>query len=166
MGGMNSGVGGMMNPMNGFGFGNPMMPMMMNNQIMFQQMMASQMMNNQMNTLNNLMNNQNQGNQNDNNPQNNQNENKTSENIESQEVIVIFRSSGAGGNAPIMVQCNPDEKVKDIIERYRTKASDKDQFKKFIFNAKELNQSLTVSEAGISNNANIFVVGTKDVKGA
>ena len=60
----------------------------------------------------------------------------------------------------------PDEQVSELIQRYRTKTGDKDPTKKFIFNAKNLNQNLTVGQAGISNNGNIFVVTTQGVKGA
>ena len=85
-----------------------------------------------------------------------------------QGICVIFRASGQEGPqaAPVMVQCMPDEKVAKAIEKYRNKANDHDTTKKFIFNAKNLNQSLSLSEAGIANNANIFVVTTKGVKGA
>ena len=38
--------------------------------------------------------------------------------------------------------------------------------KKFIFNAKNLNPSLSLAEAGIAHNSNIFVVTTKGVHGA
>ena len=65
-----------------------------------------------------------------------------------------------------MIQCTPNDKVSDIIEKYRNKANDRDDTKKFIFNAKNLNTSLSVAEAGITNNANIFVVATKGIKGA
>ena len=53
-------------------------------------------------------------------------------------ISVVFRVSGAGQNtqnsAPIIVQCMPDEKVSDIIKRYRIKSGDDDPSKKFIFN--------------------------------
>ena len=65
-----------------------------------------------------------------------------------------------------MIQCTPNDKVSDIIEKYRNKANYRDETKKFIFNAKNLNTSLSVAEAGITNNANIFVVATKGIKGA
>ena len=83
-------------------------------------------------------------------------------------ICVIFRASGATGQAgaPIMVQCMNEDKVSSVIEKYRSKASDNDTTKKFIFNAKNLNPSLTVAEAGLTNNANIFVVATKGIKGA
>ena len=66
----------------------------------------------------------------------------------------------------IAVQCSSDEKVSKIIEKYRSKANDRDDTKRFIFNAKELNKNLTASEAGLQNRANVFVVTTKGVKGA
>ena len=59
----------------------------------------------------------------------------------------------------------PDEKVATLIERYRNKAGDRDQTKKFIFNDKNLNPSLSLAEAGIAHNSNIFVVTTKGVHG-
>jgi len=81
---------------------------------------------------------------------------------------VIFRASGATGqaSAPIMVQCMPEEKVSEVIEKYRSKSGDRDPTKKFIFNAKNLAPGLSIAEAGITNNANIFVVATKGIKGA
>ena len=87
-----------------------------------------------------------------------------------QGISVIFRVSGTGQNTqnsePIMVQCLPNEKVSEVIKKYRSKSGDNDPSKKFIFNAKNLNLSLTVAEADITNNANIFVVTTKGIKGA
>ena len=65
-----------------------------------------------------------------------------------------------------MIQCLPNEKVSDIIHRYRAKSLDNDPTKKFIFNAKALDPSLIAAEAGLYNNANIFVVSTKGIKGA
>ena len=61
---------------------------------------------------------------------------------------------------------NQDEKVSEIIQKYRAKSNDRDDTKKFIYNAKQLNQDLTVAEAGIMNNSNIFVVATKGIKEA
>ena len=78
-----------------------------------------------------------------------------------------FRISGNEGiNKGYEIQAKLDEKVSEIIERYRVKYGDHDHTKKFIFNAKALNFDLTVAEAGLSNDANIFVVTTKGIKGA
>ena len=80
---------------------------------------------------------------------------------------VIFRKSGEGQQGPpIMVQCMDNERISEVIQKYRNKANDQDESKKFIFNAKQLNPSLTVAEAGLTDNANIFVVTTRGVKGA
>ena len=65
-----------------------------------------------------------------------------------------------------IIQCCIDEKVSDVIQRYRAKSGDNDPTNKFIFNAKNLNQNLTVAEVGMTKNANIFVVSTKGIKGA
>ena len=83
-------------------------------------------------------------------------------------ISVIFRTSGqnAPQRPPISIQCMPNEKVSTLIERYRNKAGDHDQTKKFIFNAKNLNPELSLSAAGIAHNSNIFVVTTKGVQGA
>ena len=85
-----------------------------------------------------------------------------------QGISIIFKASATNGptGLPITVQCTQDEKVSSAIDKYRNKSGDKDNTKKFIFNAKSLNPTLTLAEAGITNNANIFVVATKGVKGA
>ena len=79
---------------------------------------------------------------------------------------IIFRKSGAVGQEsnPVMVQCMPDEKVSEVIEKYRNKSGDRDPTKKFIFNARSLYQTLTVAESGITHNANIFVVTPKKIE--
>ena len=83
-------------------------------------------------------------------------------------VNVIFRVGGPGseGRPPIMIQCLLSDRVSALIEKYRNKSGDRDTTKKFIFNAKNLDQSLTVAQAGINNNSNIFVVTTQGIKGA
>ena len=78
-------------------------------------------------------------------------------------IYVIFRASDI--IAPVTVQCNPEEKVSDIIGKYRNLVNDYDDSKKFIFNARNLNPSLSLVEAGIKNNSNIFVCRIKGIKG-
>ena len=68
-------------------------------------------------------------------------------------------------NSRIHIHISPDEKVSDLIEKYRKVACDYGQSKKFIFSGKNLNLELTVAEAGLFNSANIFVVNTINVKG-
>ena len=72
--------------------------------------------------------------------------------------VVIFRR--ANGN-PIILEVNNEDKISDIIDRYSAISGDNAVSKKFIFNAKLLPQDLTVEEAGLYLNANIFVVESK-----
>ena len=78
------------------------------------------------------------------------------------EISIVFRQSLSNNSldkiGPVMVYCSPYEGVSSIIEKYRMKSNDFDPDKKFIFNAKNLSPYLSVAEAGITNNANIFVV--------
>ena len=76
---------------------------------------------------------------------------------------VFFRESSIvfKNKNPIMVNVKEDEKISDIIQKYREKSSNYDDNLKFIFNAKDLINSLTAAEAGLTNNANIFVVKTR-----
>jgi hypothetical protein len=117
--------------------------------------------------MNNILNNMGQG-QGNNPPMNQTMPQNQAQQPSGQGFSVIFRASGdaAQNSAPVMIQCMPHEKVSELIERYRNKTGDRDPQKKFIFNAKNLAPSLSLSEAGISNNANIFVVATKGIKGA
>ena len=114
--------------------------MQMQQQMLLQQMQMQQQMNMQM--------------------QNQLNENQY------HSIKVIFR---AGSNRieskPITVECSPNEKVNDVIERYRNLSNDRDTTKKFIFNAFALNPSLTIAEAGMANDSNVFVLATKGIKG-
>ena len=54
--------------------------------------------------------------------------------------------------------CNPDDKVSDIIEKFRNKANVHDDNRRFIYNAKELNSSLSLGEGGLLHNSIIYVV--------
>ena len=55
-----------------------------------------------------------------------------------------------------------NEKISDTILKYREKSFNYDGNLKFIFNAKNLNNSsLTVKEAGLTNDSSIFVVKEK-----
>ena len=74
---------------------------------------------------------------------------------------VVFRESGRNindNNRKITyMNVKGDEKVGEIIQRYRERNSDYRNLK-FIFDAKSLNPSLTADEAGLCDGANIFVV--------
>ena len=81
------------------------------------------------------------------------------------EISISFRS-GCGLKSRTDIKCLLNEKVSDIIERYREKSGDNDPTKKFVFNAKDLDLSLTVAEAGLVNDSSINVYTTKCIKGA
>ena len=194
--GMNQmGMGGGMNPMmnnmnnmNNMNMMNPMMNNQMNMMNQMTQMNMSQMnmnqmnpmmnnMNSMMNNMNPMMNNMNMMNQgtmmnaainmqNNNNMANMGNMNSQPPQTNNQYINVYFRAGAQGENGHIMIQCTMNDKVSQLIERYKTKSQEDVSKKKFIFNAKALNPSLTVSEAGLQEGANIFVVNTAGVKGA
>ena len=74
------------------------------------------------------------------------------------QVEVIFYQ-GIHRNGPqIKVQCLLNDKVSSMIEKYRNLSGDRNPSKKFIFNARKLNESLTLAEAGITDKSNVFVV--------
>ena len=115
--------------------------------------------NNNMNNMNQMFNNMDLNNYNNFNPQfGNYNQIKSSI-----EFNVWFRINS---KEEYIVQTTPEEKVSALIEKYRNQANDHDKTKKFIFNAKYINPNLTAGEAGLVNNATIFVKATKQIKGA
>ena len=79
------------------------------------------------------------------------------------DIRVIFRKSGSdqNGHPPVMIQCLLTDKVSDIIDKYRNKSNNHDKKVRFIFNVKNLDESLTVEEAGLTNFSSIFVVNMK-----
>ena len=182
--GMGGGMNPMMNNMNNMNMMNPMMNNQMNMMNQMTQMNMNQMnnMNPMLNNMNNMnmmnpMNNMNMMNQgtmmnaainmqNNNNMANMGNMNSQPPQTNNQYINVYFRAGAQGENGHIMIQCTMNDKVSQLIERYKTKSQEDVSKKKFIFNAKALNPSLTVSEAGLQEGANIFVVNTAGVKGA
>lgn len=137
-------------------------------------MMNQMQMMNQMHMMNQMVNKMGMGMMNNDMMMKNLNEEKVNEknelNSEKKEnsiegIIVTFRISYPQSNPPpVNIYCLRNEKVSDIIHKYRKKSNDYES-KKFVFNAKNLNQSLTVAEAGLINDSNIFVV-RNGVKGA
>ena len=64
----------------------------------------------------------------------------------------------------IPIRCFSNEIVQNVIMRYRTESDDTSELKKFIFNAKRLNETLTVQENELVNNSKIFVIDSKKSK--
>ena len=73
-------------------------------------------------------------------------------------------------NFPIIILCQKNDLVYTLIDKFRIQASyydfndfyDEDVV--FIYNAKKLNYNLTVEEAGILDNSNIFVIAIPHIK--
>ena len=80
--------------------------------------------------------------------------------------VFFRRSSQFGRDDLILISFYPDDKVKDIIEKYRDLSKDYDIEKKFIFNARALPFSTSISavEAGLYDCCNIFVFKCKGIK--
>ena len=70
-------------------------------------------------------------------------------------ISIIFRT---GNSKPTMLECEQNEIVENVIKRFREASNNRDENLKFIFNARNINQKLTVAEAGLTHNANIYVV--------
>jgi len=148
---------------------NPIMNQMdssiMNNNLTMYQMDSLNMMNkqmmNQMNLpkINNILKNQmdslilemNLKGENMMNYQNNNLNKKGNQEIFDNKICLNFNFHGT------TILCDIDEKVSDVIERYRIKSNDNNPKARFIYNSKQLNPDLTVSESGLTNNAIIHV---------
>ena len=81
----------------------------------------------------------------------------------SNEITIIFRVPFFYGlqNNLISIQCDLSEKVSDVILRFRIKSGLLNSYgEKFIYNAKNLNNNLTIEENGLTNNCMIFVIKT------
>ena len=164
---MNNSMNTGMNPM---GMNMNQMPNMQNmpNMQMSGMNQMPNMMNPQMNMGNNMgmMDQANAMNMNFNNNMNMGNMNSNTPAQQSNQLSVYFRAGNNGENGSIMIQCTVNDKISDLIAKYRAKSLEDVSQKKFVFNAKALNPNLTVAEAGINDGANIFVVNTAGVKGA
>ena len=94
--------------------------------------------------------------------------NNNLKNIRNNQATINFRKifSSSDDYIEIKIQCLLEEKVGEIIQRYKNKSQDNDNHSyKFIFNAKNLNESLTLAESGIKDDSIIYVVKFKHVKG-
>ena len=158
----NMGNMGMMNPSN-----LQQQQEMMNNYLMQQQMVLQ----NQQNMANmiNQANNQQQFNQNMMQQQQIMNNNPNMNNPQNPNFItILFKLQMTNGIdlEPFSIQCTLNDKVSDVIQKFRTKVQDFDtKHEKFIFNAKRLCETLTVAEAGMGNNSIVYVINDKDLEG-
>ena len=72
-------------------------------------------------------------------------------------MTVAFKQN-AFDKSPIIFNCQKNDLISNVIEKYRLKSCDYRQNIKFIFGTQYLNELLTVNEVGIKCNENIFVV--------
>ena len=87
------------------------------------------------------------------------------EDLDYQQIGLHFVIMGDGVHNKISIQCLLDEKVSDVIQRYRIKTGDQDISKKFFFNSRSLNPEITVAEAGLNNMAHIYVEPFGEISG-
>ena len=93
----------------------------------------------------------------------NSNMNFNMNNIEEHYITITFRD--IYNEYSMNIQASLEEKVRDVINKFRAKANKKSDSLKFYFRAKRLNESLTLAEAGIENSSVIFVLNKKNVQG-
>ena len=63
------------------------------------------------------------------------------------------------------VLCSLEDKISDVIQKYREKSNDNEDNLKFIFNSKILNPSITVGEADLSDGSLINIVEGNQIMG-
>ena len=143
---------------------NNQMGMNMNNNLMGMNMMNQNIMNNQMPPINPiLMNDKPMWMWHYNNLNDNQNLNNG--NNSSNKINIIFEYKEKNSNTLIL--CEYYEKIRDVVKRFFDKIGIESKhynYYKFIFNCKNLNMDLTVSENGMTNNSRIIVIKTQDVR--
>ena len=76
----------------------------------------------------------------------------------SETFTVFFEDNYRGEKRSFSILTKSDEKISEIIKKYRQKSSNYNKNIDFIFNAKHLNPSLTASEAGLTNCNTIQVI--------
>ena len=74
-------------------------------------------------------------------------------------IKVTFRKTGFGSpGISLELECEKNEKIKDVIKRYREISGVKEENLKFVFNARILKLESTLEESYISDKSTIFVV--------
>jgi hypothetical protein len=81
------------------------------------------------------------------------------ENIQPNSICLFFKESLSDNRISIFI--TPNEKIIDLIQKYRDKSNNKDDSLIFLFNASVLNFSKTVGESGLKPNSTIIVTSIK-----
>ena len=82
-------------------------------------------------------------------------------NFESNIITVIFKQDWT--MRLITVDCSLDEKISNIIEKYRKKSGDYDTRRVFLFNGKKLLSNMNASEAGFKHLMTVTVIWTQNL---
>ena len=77
----------------------------------------------------------------------------------------FYKINSEGHTELNSVECSLEDKISDVIQKYREKSNDNEDNLKFIFNSRRLNPSITVNEAGLNNNSLIFISESKRIMG-
>ena len=78
---------------------------------------------------------------------------------------LLFQRKTGGQSVNIVI--SPEAIVQEAFNKYKIQADLINEPEiKFIFNGKQLDASLKISQSGLSNNSNITVITTRDVEGA
>ena len=84
-------------------------------------------------------------------------------------ISVLFKNDKLIGKDPIKINCNENDLISSMIEKFYTKwtcgdSKKRDNRYKFIFKGKKLNEQMTIKEAGITISENkIFLVNKFDI---
>ena len=82
---------------------------------------------------------------------------------EKKETIALHFRENSG--RIIVVICKMNDKIDDVIKKYRNKSLDRSETIEFIWNSRRLSPNLTVGEEGLTNNSFIFALKKGDVVG-
>ena len=80
-------------------------------------------------------------------------------------INIIFLLYANNGEHKIYINCNKKEKISSVIQKYRDKANDYSEHRRFVFNSRILNPTLTVEESGLEENNSIAVIETDNLIG-
>ena len=85
------------------------------------------------------------------------------------DISVIFKNDKLIGKDPIKINCNENDLISSLIEKFYTKwtcgkGKKRDNRYKFAFKGRKLNEQMTIKEAGITiSDNNVFIVNKFDI---
>ena len=82
-------------------------------------------------------------------------------NIEPNIISVRFKQDWT--NQGIIVDCSPDEKISNVIQKYIRKSGDYDTRRVFLYNAKKLEPNKTALQEGLKHLITITVTKTQNL---